>query len=588
MINITLNDKPMQVDEGITILDAARKVGVHIPTLCHMNIHALDMRNNPGSCRVCVVELEGRRTLAPACTTAVFEGMKVRTNTPKAIKSRRAMVELLLSNHPTDCLVCDRNLNCELQAMASEMGIRNIRYGGERVKFDKDTSSHAMIRDPEKCILCRRCETVCNEVQTVNVYSAKSRGFDAVLSTAFDLPLLETSCTFCGQCASVCPTGALVQRSYISEVWDSIGDPDKYVIVQTAPAVRVALGEEFGMPYGSRVTGKMVASLRNIGFDKVYDTDFGADLTIMEEANELIHRLQDGGPLPILTSCCPAWVNFIEHQFPDLLDIPSTCTSPHEMFGAVAKTYLAEKLGVSPEKMVVVSIMPCLAKKHEANRPELSGEFKHVDYVLTTRELASMIREAGLSFTELEGEDFDKVMGESTGAAVIFGTTGGVIEAAVRTAACKLEGRDIDKIDFTELRGMAGVREATVNVAGTDLRIGIAHGLGNARKLLESIQSGEAKYHAIEIMACPGGCVGGGGQPYLQQYTQGVDKMEVIKKRAEGLYAEDKDKKVRRSHENQEVKQLYAEFLGEPGSHKAHDLLHTGYTKRSVYNIGSR
>ncbi|MCL2853672.1 MAG: NADH-dependent [FeFe] hydrogenase, group A6 [Defluviitaleaceae bacterium] len=578
----------MQVDEGITILDAARKVGVHIPTLCHMNIHALDMRNNPGSCRVCVVELEGRRTLAPACTTAVFEGMKVRTNTPKAIKSRRAMVELLLSNHPTDCLVCDRNLNCELQAMASEMGIRNIRYGGERVKFDKDTSSHAMIRDPEKCILCRRCETVCNEVQTVNVYSAKSRGFDAVLSTAFDLPLLETSCTFCGQCASVCPTGALVQRSYISEVWDSIGDPDKYVIVQTAPAVRVALGEEFGMPYGSRVTGKMVASLRNIGFDKVYDTDFGADLTIMEEANELIHRLQDGGPLPILTSCCPAWVNFIEHQFPDLLDIPSTCTSPHEMFGAVAKTYLAEKLGVSPEKMVVVSIMPCLAKKHEANRPELSGEFKHVDYVLTTRELASMIREAGLSFTELEGEDFDKVMGESTGAAVIFGTTGGVIEAAVRTAACKLEGRDIDKIDFTELRGMAGVREATVNVAGTDLRIGIAHGLGNARKLLESIQSGEAKYHAIEIMACPGGCVGGGGQPYLQQYTQGVDKMEVIKKRAEGLYAEDKDKKVRRSHENQEVKQLYAEFLGEPGSHKAHDLLHTGYTKRSVYNIGSR
>ncbi|MCL2617744.1 MAG: NADH-dependent [FeFe] hydrogenase, group A6 [Defluviitaleaceae bacterium] len=575
----------MSVEEGITVLDAAKQAGVYIPTLCHMNLHSLNMHNNPGSCRVCMVELEGRRTLAPACTTKVFDGMKVRTNTPKAIKSRRTMVELLLSNHPTDCLICDRNNNCELQSMASSLGIRKIRYSGERMRFDSDTSSHAMIRDPEKCILCRRCETVCNEVQTVNVYSAKGRGFDAVLSTAFDMPLYDTTCTFCGQCASVCPTGALVQRSYITEVWDEIADPDKLVIVQTAPAVRVALGEEFGMDYGSRVTGKMVAALRHIGFDKVYDTDFAADLTIMEEANELIKRIQGGGPLPMLTSCCPAWVRFIEHQFPSLIDIPSSCASPHEMFGAIAKTYLAEKLGVDPKKVVVVSIMPCLAKKHEANRAELATEFPHVDYVLTTRELASMIREAGLSFGELEEADFDKVMGESTGAGVIFGTTGGVIEAAVRTAACKLEGKEIDKIDFTELRGMDGVREATVHVAGMDLRIGIAHGLGNARTLLQKIKDGKADYHAIEIMACPGGCVGGGGQPLLQTYSLEGDKMAVIEKRAKALYAEDADKQRRRSHENKEIQQLYAEFLGEPGSHKAHDLLHTTYTKRGVYNI---
>ena len=577
MISVTINNNTIQVEPGSTILDAARKAGAHIPTLCHLDLHDIKLVNKVATCRVCMVEVEGRRNLAPACSTDVTDGMVIHTSTRRATKARRTMVELLLSNHPKDCLVCERNTNCELQSLAAELGIREIKFEGYRSQHEKDTSSYSLVRDPEKCVLCRRCETMCNDVQTVGVYSAVNRGFDTVIGTAFDQPMLKTSCTFCGQCVSVCPTGALSLQRSTSQVWKALNDKDKYVIVQTAPAIRVALGEMFGMPVGTRVTGKMVSALRAMGFNQVLDTDFAADLTIMEEASELIHRIQHGGTLPILTSCCPAWVKFIEHNFPELLDIPSTCKSPHEMFGAIAKTYLADKLGIAPEKIVVVSVMPCLAKKYEAARPELSeNKMANVDYVISTRELGAMIREAGITFQDLPDSDFDKVMGESTGASVIFGTTGGVIEAALRTASAWLTNQDIGKLDFTELRGMEGVRVATVNIAGMDLNIAVASGLGNARKLLEDVRDKKAVYHAIEIMACPGGCVGGGGQPHHH------NNIDIIRDRAKALYAEDADKPLRASHQNAEVQQLYKEFLGEPYGEKAHHLLHTSFTKREL------
>jgi NADH-quinone oxidoreductase subunit G len=567
----------MQAEPGATILECAKSAGIHIPTLCHLNLHDTKMVNQVGTCRVCMVEVEGRRNLAPACNTAVAEGMAVRTDSVKAIKARRKVVELLLSNHPKDCLVCARNQNCELQSLAAELSIRRVRYDGKRNNFPWDTSSYSLVRDPNKCVLCRRCETMCNKVQSVGVYSAVNRGFETVIGTAFDEPMLDTVCTFCGQCVSVCPTGALTQVDNTWAVWDAINNPDKFVIVQTAPAVRAALGEEFGMPVGSLVTGKMASALRLLGFDKVYDTDFAADLTIMEEAHEFIERVKNGGTLPILTSCCPAWVKFIEHQFPELLDIPSTCKSPHEMFGAVAKTHLAGKLGVDPANMVVVSVMPCLAKKYEASRPELALESSpYVDYVITTRELGAMIREAGVRFASLPDGEFDSAMGESTGASVIFGATGGVIEAALRTAYAWLTGEKPADVEFTALRGIKGIKEATYNIAGTDFKIAVASGLGNARELLERVRDNPDEYHAIEIMACPGGCVSGGGQPY-----HGNDP-ETYAKRAEAIYSEDRAKALRYSHENPEVIALYEEFLGEPGSHRAHELLHTEYTKRTV------
>jgi NADH-quinone oxidoreductase subunit G len=572
MVNIKINNLAVLVEPGTTVLEAARTLGIIIPTLCYMNMEGAGCKNAPGSCRVCMVELEGRANLLPACVTAVWEGMSVHTNTPRAIKTRRTVVELFLSNHPKDCLVCERNKNCELQTLAAKLNIRENKYDGKMAKHAKDTSSLSLVRDPEKCILCRRCETMCNEVQTVGVYSAVHRSLETTINTAFGDPVAETTCTFCGQCVSVCPTGALTQKNHTGDVWKVIADPDKFVVVQTAPAIRVALGEMFGMATGARVTGKMVAGLRRLGFDKVYDTNFAADLTVMEEANEFIHRLKNGGRLPILTSCCPAWVKFIEHQFPELLDVPSTCKSPHEMFGAIAKTYLAQKLGVDPAKMVVVSVMPCLAKKYESAREELG---RSVDFVLTTRELASMFQESGINFHALPDEDFDPVMGESSGAAVIFGTTGGVIEATVRTAVHTLTGQNAPDVNFTQLRGTDGIREATVNVGGTELKIGIANGLGNARKLLEAVRDGKSEYHAIEIMACPGGCVAGGGQPY-----HGNNK-EIIEERAASLFVIDNEKPARCAHENTEIKALYAEFLDKPGSHKAHDLLHTAYVKRT-------
>lgn len=575
MINLTINNQNVAVAEGSTILEAAKKLEIKIPTLCHLDLHNLKMVNKAASCRVCVVEVEGRRNLAPACATPVFEGMVVHTNTIRCIKARRVVVELLLSNHPKDCLVCEKNLECELQAIAAELNIREIKYKGERAKHPMDTSSKSIVRNMDKCILCRRCETMCNEVQTVHVLSAVNRGFDTFIAPSMNLPMHETTCTFCGQCVAVCPTGALTEVNNISRVWDAIVDKKKVVIVQTAPAVRVALGEEFGAEPGTRVTGKMVTALRQLGFDKVFDTDFAADLTIMEEASEFVHRLQHGGKLPILTSCCPGWVKFFEHQFSDMLDIPSTSKSPHEMFGVIAKSYYAEKMGIDPKDIHVVSVMPCLAKKYESARPELSREgMQDVDTVITTRELAQMLKEANINLMTLDEDEFDNPLGESTGAGVIFGATGGVIEAALRTAYEWLTKETLEKVEFHDLRGFDGIKEATVKVNDLDVKIAVAHGLGNARTLLERIRAGEAEYHAIEIMACPGGCIGGGGQPYHH------GDIEILKKRMAGIYEEDEAKTIRKSHENPYIKKLYEEYLGEPYGEKAHDLLHTHYVAR--------
>lgn len=577
-VTIKINDIEVKVPSDYTILEAAKLVNIKIPTLCHMNLHDLKAVNRAASCRVCVVEIEGRRNLAPSCATFVAEGMTIKTGTPRAVNARRTMVELLLSDHPSDCLVCEKNQKCDLQKIAADLGVRGeLKYKGDMSTYEKDVSSKAIYRNLDKCILCRRCETMCNEVQTCGILSAVDRGFETVVSPAFGLPMKDTMCTFCGQCVAVCPTAALTEINNIRQVWEAINDNDKYVLVQTAPAVRVALGEEFGMEPGTIVTGKMVSALRKLGFDKVFDTDFAADLTIIEEASEFAHRLQHGGRLPILTSCCPAWVKFFEHQFQDLLDIPSTCKSPHEMFGAIAKTYFAKKYNIDPEKIVVVSVMPCLAKKNEAARPELSGEGKqNVDYVITTRELGMMIKESGIDFQSLGDEEYDNPLGESTGAGVIFGATGGVIEAALRTAYEWLTGKTLENVDFNQLRGFEGIREATVDINGQDIKIGVAHGLGNARKLLEAIRKGEVNYHAIEIMACPGGCIGGGGQPY----HHGDDTL--IKKRAEAIYREDQGKAKRKSHENLDVIKLYEEYLGEFYGDKAHELLHTHYTKREM------
>ena len=575
MINLTINNQKVSVEEGSTILEAAKKIDIKIPTLCHLDLHNLKMVNKAASCRVCVVEVEGRRNLAPSCATPVFEGMVVTTNTIRCIKARRVVLELLLSNHPKDCLICEKNLECELQALAGELNIREIKYKGERAQHPKDTSSKSIVRNMDKCILCRRCETMCNEVQTVHVLSAVNRGFNTFIAPSMNLPMHETTCTFCGQCVAVCPTGALTEVNNISKVWDVINDKKKFVIVQTAPAVRVALGEEFGAAPGTIVTGKMVTSLRQLGFDKVFDTDFAADLTIMEEASEFVHRLQHGGKLPILTSCCPGWVKFFEHQFSDMLDIPSTSKSPHEMFGVIAKTYYAEKMGINPQDIVVVSVMPCLAKKYEAARPELSHDgMQDVDIVISTRELAQMLKEANINLMNLQEEEFDNPLGESTGAGVIFGATGGVIEAALRTAYEWLTKETLEKVEFHDLRGFEGIKEAVIKINDLDVRIAVAHGLGNARELLESIRAGKVQYHAIEIMACPGGCIGGGGQPYHH------GNMEILQKRMEGIYKEDEGKAIRKSHENPYIQKLYAEFLGEPYGVKAHELLHTHYVKR--------
>ena len=580
-IKLTIDNNEVEVANGTTILDAAKTIGVQIPTLCHMKLHDMGIENKPGGCRVCVVEVKGRRNLAPACVTEASEGMVIHTHSIRVINARRTLTELIISDHPFECLTCAKSGQCELQDLAHYMGIREIHYQGEKSTYRKDTSP-AIIRDLDKCIMCRRCEMMCNEVQTVGVLSAINRGFRAVVSPPFEENLDHSVCTYCGQCVAVCPTGALTEVNHTPSVIRALSDPLKTVIVQTAPAVRAALGEEFGMEPGTLVTGKMAAALRRLGFNFVFDTDFAADLTIMEEGTELLDRLTrhlDGDQtvkLPMLTSCCPAWVKFFEHQFPDLMDIPSTAKSPQQMFGAIAKSYFAEKQNINRKDLVVVSIMPCVAKKYECSREEFTVDGNpDVDYALTTRELAALIKLANINFNTLPDEDFDKPLGESTGAGVIFGTTGGVIEAAVRTAYELHTKKTLEKVDFQQLRGMEGVREATIDFNGLPIRIGIAHGLGNARKLLEDIQSGKSQFHAIEIMSCPGGCIGGGGQPYHHSNS------EILKMRQMAIYSEDEMKTIRKSHENPYIMKLYEEFLGKPMSDKSHHLLHTSYFDRS-------
>ncbi|WP_167605347.1 NADH-dependent [FeFe] hydrogenase, group A6 [Maribellus sediminis] len=580
-INLTIDNKTLVVKKGTTILEAASGIGIDIPTLCHMKLDDLNIENKPGGCRICVVEVNGRRNLAPACCTEVNEGMEINTHSMRVINARRTVMELILSDHPFDCLICAKSGNCDLQDMAHNLGIREIRYQGEQSTYREDTSP-AIIREVDKCIMCRRCETMCNEVQTVGVLSAINRGFESVVSPAFEMNLDHSVCTYCGQCVAVCPTGALTEVDETGKVVRALSDPTKTVIVQTAPAVRAALGEEFGMEAGTLVTGKLVAALRRLGFDHVFDTDFAADLTIMEEGTELLNRLgkhlsgDKDVKLPILTSCCPAWVKFFEHQFPEMKDIPSTARSPQQMFGAIAKTYFADQLGVKREDLVVVSIMPCVAKKYECGREEFkTNDNPDVDHALTTRELAALIKLSNIDFKSLPNEEFDNPLGESTGAGVIFGTTGGVIEAAVRTAYEIHTKKELPRLDFDELRGMEGIREATIDFDGLPIKIGIAHGLGNARKLLEDIQAGKSEFHAIEIMSCPGGCIGGGGQPYHH------GNADVLKQRQKALYTEDKNKAIRKSHENPYIVKLYEEFLGKPMSDKAHHLLHTEYFDRT-------
>jgi len=577
IVQLTIDNKKVVVEKGTTILEAAKSIGVDIPTLCYMKLDDMSFENKPGGCRVCVVEVEGRRNLAPACKSECMDNMVINTHSVRVVNARRTVMELILSDHPFDCLVCAKSGDCELQTLAQNLGIREVRYQGEKNQYKSDESP-AIVREMEKCIMCRRCETACNEVQTVGVLSGINRGFESVVAPAFEMDLDHSTCTFCGQCVAVCPTGALTERDSSAKVMDAIVDPKKTVIVNTAPAVRAALGEEFGMEAGSLVTGKMVSALRKLGFDHVFDTDFAADLTIMEEGTELLGRLgkhlagDKDVKLPILTSCCPGWVNFFEHQFPDMIDIPSTAKSPQQMFGAIAKNYFADQLKQKREDVVVVSVMPCLAKKYECARDEFKVDGDpDVNLSISTRELAQMIRNANLNFEALEDDDFDQPLGESTGAAVIFGTTGGVIEAAVRTAYEVHTKKELKKVDFEELRGFEGIRSATIDFDGLPINIGIAHGLGNARKLLEDIKAGKSEYHAIEIMACPGGCIGGGGQPYHH------GNVEVLKKRQRAIYEEDKGKVLRKSHENPFIQKLYKEFLGEPCGHKSHELLHTHY-----------
>ncbi len=581
MVNVIIDDKHVQVPAGTTIHTAAKKVGINIPTLCYLNLKDFGCVNKVASCRVCVVEVEGKGNLAPACSTPVFEGMKVCTNSIRVLNSRKTVLELMLSDHPKDCLTCQKSGECELQNLAISFGIREIKYQGKESTYRKDATK-SIIRDRDKCIMCRRCETMCNEVQTVGVLSAIDRGFNAVVSTALEMDLKDSVCTFCGQCVAVCPTGALVERDATWDVLAALANPKKTVIVQTAPAVRTALGEEFGYPAGTGVTGKLAAALRKLGFNKVFDTDFAADLTIMEEASELLDRLtrykagDKTVKLPLLTSCCPAWVNFFEHNFPDLLDIPSSAKSPMQMFSAVAKNIYTKELGIDRKDLVVVSVMPCLAKKYEADREEFSKDGNYdTDIVITTRELARLIKYANINFHSLEDEDFDKPLGESTGAGVIFGRTGGVIEAALRTAADWYTGESLEKIDYKEVRGLEGVRSADVKVGDLDLKIGIAHGLGEARKLLNEIRAGKSQYHAIEIMACKGGCIGGGGQPYHHGDT------EILKKRISVINSEDTSKTLRKSHENPYIKRLYEAYFDKPMSHNAHELLHTRYFEKN-------
>ena len=584
MINLTIDNKPVQVEEGTTILKAARQAGINIPTLCYFELNGMKFENKPGGCRVCVVEVKGRKNLAPACATDCMEGMEVFTHSARVINARKTVVELILSDHPNDCLQCEKNGDCELQALAKRLGIKEIPFKGAQSTYRKD-STLSVERDMDKCVMCRRCETMCNKFQSVGALSGVNRGFQAVVAPAFEQNLGDSSCVNCGQCVQVCPVGALTLVDNIGDVMKAIADPTKKVVVQTAPAVRVALGEEFGMQPGEIVTGKMAAALRRLGFDYVFDTDWSADLTIMEEGTELLGRVKNflagdkNVKLPLFTSCCPGWVTFYEKNFPDLLDYPSTAKSPQQMFGAVAKNYFAQKIGVKREDLVVVSIMPCLAKKSECARDEfkVNGD-PDVNFSLTTRELAHMIKQCNLDLNDMPEEDFDSPLGQSTGAAVIFGATGGVMEAAVRTAYEIYCGKPLPKIDLEAVRGIYGdsVRTATVDFNGLAVKVAICYGLSNARKLMEEVRNGNPNgYHFIEVMACPGGCIGGAGQPYHHGHS------DIIQKRMEATYREDAGKPIRKSHENPDIIAIYKEYYGEPCGHLSHEQLHTHYFDKS-------
>ncbi len=575
-VNIKINGQSLSVPANYTVLQAAKEANIDIPTLCYLK----DL-SETGSCRMCVVEIKGGRALQAACVYPVSEGLEVLTNTPKVRAARKATLELILSNHDRKCLTCVRNQNCELQTLSEDLGITDIAYEGEMNEYTIDELSPSIVRDNNKCVLCRRCVSVCKNIQTVSVIDATERGFKTTIASPFNKSLGEVPCVNCGQCIAACPVGALREKDNTEDVWAAIADEDKYVVVQTAPAVRVALGEEFGYPIGTAVTGQMAAALRRMGFDKVFDTDTGADLTIMEEGTEFINRLKNGGKLPLITSCSPGWVKFCEHNFPDFLENLSSCKSPHQMFGAVIKSYYAEKMGIDPAKIVVVSVMPCIAKKFEAGRPEMESKYRDVDFVISTRELARMIKQAGIRFAELPEEKFDNPFEEATGAGVIFGATGGVMEAALRTVTEVLEGKTFDKVEYEAVRGTEGIKEATLTVAGTEVKIAVVSGLGNARKLLNDIRDGKVNYHFIEIMACPGGCVTGGGQPIVSAKVQAECDVKAL--RAAAIYSEDERATLRKSHENPDVKLLYSEFFGEPGSHKAHELLHTHYTERPKF-----
>ncbi|MBQ4076009.1 MAG: iron hydrogenase small subunit [Clostridia bacterium] len=577
-ITLTIDGVKVEVPAGTTVLEAAKKAGINIPTLCYLkDVNAI------GACRMCVVEAGGR-ALQAACVLPATEGMNVKTNTPAIREHRKTLLELVLSNHDKKCLTCTRSQNCELQKLCRDLGVENgDRFAGAQNEYAIDNASPSIVRDNNKCILCRRCVATCAKVQNVGVIGATGRGFTTAIDSPWNLKLNDMACINCGQCITACPVGALYEKDETKQVWDLIANPAKHVVVQPAPAVRAALGEEFGMPIGTCVTGKMVAAMRRLGFDKIFDTDFAADLTIMEEGTELIGRIQNGGVLPMITSCSPGWIKFCETYYPEFIPNLSSCKSPHEMMGAVVKSYYAQKAGIDPKDIAVVSVMPCTAKKFEADREELAGTgYPDVDAVITTRELAHMIKEAGIDFVNLPDEDFDDLLGESTGAGVIFGATGGVMEAALRTAYEVITGEELTDVDFTAVRGIEGVKEATIKVGDLDVAVAVAHGTGNASKLLDMVKSGEKNYTFIEVMGCPGGCVTGGGQPIVSAQDKMTCDPKVL--RAKALYGEDAGKAKRKSHENEEVKKLYDEFLGKPNSHKAHELLHTHYVKREKYS----
>ena len=582
-ITLKIDNISLTVPAGFTIMQAADSIGIHLPRLCyHPKLTSI------GACRVCVVEVEGLRTFPPSCCTPISEGMKVKTNSLALRRARRDLVELILDNHPRDCQICEKNNQCELQELAIKLGVDSFKYAGERKRYPIDNSSAAVTRDPEKCILCGKCSRVCAEIQGVNALTYAHRGFRSTVLPAYEMPLSDSVCINCGQCTLFCPTAALTEKDSTKEVWAALNDPNKTVVVQVAPAVRVAIGEGFGLEPGRDMTRETVAALRMLGFKVVFDTQFSADLTIMEEAHELIQRLTKKGKLPMFTSCSPGWIKFCEHFHPEFLENVSTCKSPQQMMGALIKTYYAAKTNLHPENIYSVSVMPCTAKKFEAGRPEMQASgYRDVDAVLTTRELVKMIKQAGIKFTELGGSDFDEPLGESTGAAPIFGVTGGVMEAALRTAYEVITGQELPALDFNMVRGLDGIKEAEIDIAGTKVKVAVVYGLANVHKVMTEIKDGKRQYHFVEIMTCPGGCMGGGGQPYPCGLTEPLDKA-LYQKRAQGLYKIDSNKKLRKSHENPQIKVIYADFLGKPLGELSHRLLHTHYHVRKPQGVASR